>query len=57
VFDPDRIIDAATYQEPTRPSQGIRYVLVNGVMLLKDGVLQDGLHPGRAVRAPVSAAK
>jgi N-acyl-D-aspartate/D-glutamate deacylase len=57
VFDPDRIIDAATYQEPTRPSQGIRYVLVNGVMLLKDGVLQDGVHPGRAVRAPVSPAK
>ena len=54
VFDPDRIIDTATYEEPTRPSEGIGYVLVNGVMVVADGRLRENLRPGTAVRAPVA---
>ena len=38
VFDPDTIIDRATYENPAAPSEGVRYVLVNGKMVLKDGV-------------------
>ena len=37
VFDPATVIDHATYDEPSRPSEGIRHVLVNGVVALKDG--------------------
>jgi N-acyl-D-amino-acid deacylase len=37
VFDPERIIDRATYEEPTRDPEGIRYVLVNGQIALEDG--------------------
>jgi len=53
VFDPDRVIDTATYEEPTRPPVGIRYVLVNGVTLVADGRLREDVRPGMAVRAPV----
>jgi dihydroorotase len=54
VFDPDRIIDKATYEDPLEYSQGIQFVLVNGVAVLKDGKLVDGVFPGRAARAPIS---
>jgi len=54
VFDADRIIDKATYEEPLRHSEGIQFVLVNGVAVVKDGQLVDGVFPGRAARAPIS---
>lgn len=31
VFDPDTIIDKATFEEPERPCEGIASVFVNGV--------------------------
>ena len=31
VFDPNTIIDHATYENPALPSEGVRHVLVNGV--------------------------
>jgi len=54
VFDPERIIDKATYEDPLQNSAGIQFVLVNGVAVLKDGQLVDGVFPGRAARAPIS---
>lgn len=54
VFDPARVIDKATYEEPLQYSQGIQLVLVNGVPVLKDGQLVEGVFPGRAARAPIS---
>ncbi len=45
-FDPDRIIDRATYEEPTRDPEGIRYVLVNGQIALEDGA-ETGVLAGR----------
>ena len=53
VFDPNRIIDKATYEEPLQYSEGIQFVLVNGVAVVKDGQLVAGAFPGRAARAPV----
>jgi N-acyl-D-aspartate/D-glutamate deacylase len=53
VFDPNRVIDRATYQQPGLHSEGIQHVLVNGVPVVKDGRLQEGSTPGRPVRAPV----
>lgn len=46
VFDPERIIDRATYEEPTRDPEGIRYVLVNGQIALEDGI-ETGVLAGR----------
>ena len=54
VFDPGRVIDKATYEKPLQYSDGIQFVLVNGVAVVKDGQLVDGVFPGRAARAPIS---
>lgn len=37
VFDSRTIRDHATYQEPTKPSEGVRYVFVNGSVALREG--------------------
>ena len=37
VFDPENITDQATYSNSTRPSSGIRHVLVNGTFVVRDG--------------------
>jgi N-acyl-D-aspartate/D-glutamate deacylase len=54
VFDPTRVIDKATFEEPLQYSEGIQFVLVNGVSVIKDGQLVEGIYPGRAARAPIS---
>jgi N-acyl-D-amino-acid deacylase len=37
VFDPTTIIDHATFEEPTLPSDGVHYVLVNGQFAVNRG--------------------
>lgn len=49
VFDPNTIIDKATYEKPHQLSVGMKEVFVNGVEVLKDGV-HTGAKPGRALR-------
>ena len=51
VFDPATITDQATYAASTRPTTGIRHVLVNGTFVVRDGQLDQGARPGRPVRA------
>jgi len=53
IFDPEQIIDQATYEEPAKYSKGIEYVLVNGVVVVKNGHLQEELFPGKAVRGTI----
>jgi hypothetical protein len=36
VFNPDTIADHATFEEPTLLSEGVRFVLVNGTLAVKD---------------------
>jgi dihydroorotase len=50
VFDPDHVIDKATFENPAQYSEGIPYVLVNGTPVVNRGMLMDGLFPGKAVR-------
>ena len=54
VFDANRVIDGATFEKPLQYSDGIRFVLVNGVAVVSDGKLVEGVFPGRAARAPSS---
>ena len=54
IFDPARIIDKATYDEPLQYSEGIIFVLVNGVPVVREGQLVNGVFPGHAARAPIS---
>jgi N-acyl-D-aspartate/D-glutamate deacylase len=49
VFDPERVIDRATYAEPFQYSEGVVDVVVNGKLVL-DGGKHTGERPGRALR-------
>lgn len=51
VFDPETIIDHATFSDPHQYSTGVNHVFVNGVQVLKDGE-HTGALPGRFVRGP-----
>ncbi len=48
VFDPVRVTDQATHAHTTRPSSGIRHVLVDGVFVVRDGVLVEEARTGQA---------
>ena len=48
VFDPETIVDRATFAAPTEHSVGVRHVIVNGQMALRDGVALAS-HAGRAL--------
>ncbi|HEX7137476.1 MAG TPA: amidohydrolase family protein, partial [Vicinamibacterales bacterium] len=47
-FDPGVVIDHATFDEPTRPSDGVRIVVVNGRVVVRDGKVT-GQQAGRAL--------
>ena len=51
VFDPERIADQATFEEPHQYATGIWHVFVNGEQVLKNG-RHTGATPGRVVRGP-----
>jgi dihydroorotase len=50
VFDAARVTDRATFENPAQYSEGMVYVLVNGVPVVRDGKLVDGIAPGRGLR-------
>jgi len=50
VFDAARLTDRATFENPAQYSEGMIYVLVNGVPVVRDGKLVDGVAPGRGLR-------
>lgn len=49
LFDPESIIDTATYENPETRSDGICMVVVNGTVLFNDGQLSGG-SPGRVIK-------
>jgi N-acyl-D-aspartate/D-glutamate deacylase len=49
VFDPETITDRATFENPNQLSEGMQYVLVNGVAVIDHGKMTNAL-PGRVVR-------
>lgn len=48
VFDPDTVIDTATFDEPAQYAEGVEYVLVDGEIALEDGEVQT--QAGQALR-------
>lgn len=51
VFDPAKVEDTATFENPHQYAAGVMHVLVNGTPVLTDGIHTNAT-PGRAVRGP-----
>ncbi len=55
IFDPQTITDNSTRAQGALPSSGISHVIVNGALVLRDGKIVEGVHPGRPIRRLVTA--
>jgi hypothetical protein len=53
VFDPKTVRDRATYERPNQTAAGMRFVLVNGVLVIRDSQLVKSALPGKAIRRAV----
>jgi N-acyl-D-aspartate/D-glutamate deacylase len=51
LFDPDKVSDKATYENPKQYPKGIDYVLVNGTVVIDNGN-HTGARPGRIIYGP-----
>lgn len=49
IFDPERVIDESTFEDPHRYPSGIEYVIINGRLAVDDGEFQNKLL-GRILR-------
>ena len=54
IFDPETVIDRATYLEGSLTSDGIEYVLVNGIPVVYEGEIAEGVRPGKAIKAEMN---
>jgi len=53
IFDADNVRDNATYLQGTLPTTGIRHVLVNGQVVVRDEKVLPDIYPGQPIRFPV----
>lgn len=51
IFDPARIRDQATFENPMQGSMGVEYVLVNGQPVVVNGEVVSGVFPGEAIKS------
>jgi N-acyl-D-aspartate/D-glutamate deacylase len=49
VFDPATVADRSTFTDPHHYSEGIRFVLVNGALVVDEG-MPTGARPGQVLR-------
>jgi hypothetical protein len=50
IFDPNTVIDKATFENPAQYSYGFKYVLVGGRFVVREGKLDETELPGNAIR-------
>ena len=50
VFDPDTVIDNATFEEPAQASTGIVHVIVGGMFVVREATLLNDVLNGQAIR-------
>ena len=50
VFNPDRVIDKATFGNAAQYSEGIENVMIAGVFVIRNGAFVDGVYPGVGMR-------
>jgi len=51
VFDPNKVVERATFTQPHQFSEGMQYVVVNGKLVI-DGGQHTGAHPGQILYGP-----
>ncbi|MEV7357118.1 D-aminoacylase [Kitasatospora sp. NPDC091276] len=49
LLDPEKVRDAATFEDPRLPAEGVQHVYVNGTAVVRQG-RTTGARPGRALR-------
>jgi len=52
VFDAATISDRSTFEKPTEPSVGVRYLVVGGMLVVDEGKIVSDVFPGRAILGP-----
>ncbi len=51
IFNPDTIIDKSTVKNPAIASEGIEYVIVNGVIVKDDKGIVENVNPGQPIQS------
>jgi N-acyl-D-aspartate/D-glutamate deacylase len=49
ILDPATFRDQSTFEKPDVASTGVRYLLVNGTLVIDGGAIVNGIAPGRAL--------
>ena len=52
VFDAGTVTDRSTFEKPMEPSLGVRYLLVEGTVVVDEGKVVPDAFPGRALLGP-----
>ena len=52
ILDPETFRDQSTFEKPAVPSTGVRYLLVNGTLVIDGGAIVPGVAPGGALIGP-----
>ena len=50
IFDPATVRESSTYEKGALPSTGIPFVIVNGVVVVRDSKVLEGVSPGQPIR-------
>jgi N-acyl-D-aspartate/D-glutamate deacylase len=56
VFDPASITDRSTFEKPMEPSDGVRYLVVGGTVVVDGGKIVPDVFPGHALLGPGKSA-
>ncbi|HXW90581.1 MAG TPA: amidohydrolase family protein [Terriglobales bacterium] len=52
ILDPQNFRDQSSFEKPSLPSIGVRFLLVNGAVVIDGGAIVPGVAPGRALIGP-----
>jgi len=52
ILDPETFRDQSTFEKPAVPSTGVRFLWVNGTLVIDGGAIVPGVAPGRALVGP-----